>query len=101
VANFGEFTEKLNGVTMELQETLATNRIEITKAIKNVESATIKVNGLLTELEQGRGLAGALLKNDQLADNISQTVSNLAVFSGNLNSKGLWGVIKKPKDKKD
>ncbi|MGV3773237.1 MAG: MlaD family protein [Verrucomicrobiales bacterium] len=97
VANFGEFTEKLNGVTLELQETLATNRTEITKAIKNIESATIKVNQILTGVEQGQGLAGTLLKNDKMATDISTTVSNLSVFSKNLNSKGLWGVIRKPK----
>ena len=102
VTNFGLFTEKLNLVTLELQETVATNRVEFTAAIKNIERATDRADKLLADVEQGRGLAGTLLKNDQLAIHSSLMVSNFMAFGSNLNHKGLWGVFRKPKlPKKD
>jgi phospholipid/cholesterol/gamma-HCH transport system substrate-binding protein len=97
ITNFGLFTEKLNTVTLELQETVATNRVEFTATIKNIERATDRADKLLADVEQGKGLAGALLKNDQLAGHVSLMVSNFAVFGSNLNTKGLWGVFRKPK----
>jgi hypothetical protein len=60
----------------------------------------MKINGLLADIEAGKGLAGTLLKNDDMARDLSITVSNLSVFSGNLNAKGLWGVFRKPKQEK-
>lgn len=97
ISNFGLFTEKLNAVTLELQETLATNRVEITSVIKNMESATLRIDNLLEGIDQGEGLAGRLLKNPELANNTTLILSNLMVLSSNINNKGLWGVIRKPK----
>ena len=97
ITNFSVFTEKLNTVTLELQETLATNRIEITSAIKNIERATDRADKLLAHVEQGNGLAGALLKNNELSAQAYLMVSNFAAFGSNLNNKGLWGVFRKPK----
>jgi phospholipid/cholesterol/gamma-HCH transport system substrate-binding protein len=100
ISNFSLFTEKLNRVTLELQETLATNRVEITAVVKNLERATDKVNSILGEVEQGKGLAGNLLKNEQLASYTSETLSNLMVLSSNINNKGLWSALRKPKPPK-
>lgn len=100
ITNFSAFTEKLNTVTLELQETVATNRIEITAAIKNIERATDRADKLLAGVEQGRGLAGTLLKNDELAQHSALMVSNFMAFGSNLNTKGLWGVFRKPKQPK-
>lgn len=97
ITNFSTFTEKLNTVTLELQETLATNRVEITSAIKNIEQATERADKLLEHVEQGNGLAGALLKNNELSLQAYLMVSNFAAFGSNLNNKGLWGVFRKPK----
>jgi phospholipid/cholesterol/gamma-HCH transport system substrate-binding protein len=97
ITNFSTFTEKLNQVTLELQETVATNRVEFTATIKNIERATDRADKLLAEVEQGRGLAGTLLKNDELAQHSALMVSNFMAFGSNLNHKGLWGVFRKPK----
>ena len=97
ITNFASFTEKLNRVTLELQETVATNRVEFTATIRNIERATDRADKLLANVEQGHGLAGALLSNNELANNMSLMVSNFAVFGSNLNTKGLWGVFRKPK----
>jgi hypothetical protein len=97
ITNFAEFTEKLNRVTLELQDTVATNRIEFTSAIKNIERATDRADRILAEVEQGKGLAGGLLKNQEMANYTSLMLSNFMVFGSNVNQKGLWGVIRKPK----
>jgi phospholipid/cholesterol/gamma-HCH transport system substrate-binding protein len=97
ITNFTTFTEKLNTVTLELQETLATNRVEITSAIKNIERATDRADKLLAYVEQGNGLAGALIRDNQLSMQAYLMVSNFAAFGSNLNNKGLWGVFRKPK----
>jgi phospholipid/cholesterol/gamma-HCH transport system substrate-binding protein len=99
ITNFTAFTEKLNQVTLELQETVATNRVEFTATIKNIERATDRADKLLAEVEQGKGLAGTLLKNDELARHSALMISNFMAFGSNLNNKGLWGVFRKPKDK--
>ena len=99
ITNFTAFTEKLNQVTLELQETVATNRVEFTATIKNIERATDRADKLLADVEQGKGLAGTLLKNDELARHSALMISNFMAFGSNLNNKGLWGVFRKPKDK--
>jgi phospholipid/cholesterol/gamma-HCH transport system substrate-binding protein len=102
ITNFSDFTEKLNRVTLELQETVVTNRIEFTAAIKNIERATERADKILEEVEQGKGLAGSLLKNEEMAKYTSLMLSNFMAFGSNVNHKGLWGVIRKPKPgKKD
>jgi hypothetical protein len=43
-----------------------------------------------------------LLKNEELAKYASLMLSNFMAFGSNVNHKGLWGVIRKPKtEKKD
>ena len=97
ITNFGLFTEKLNRVTLELQETVITNRVEFTAAIKNIERATDRADKILADVEQGKGLAGTLLKNDELAQYASLMVSNFMAFGSNVNHQGLWRVFRKPK----
>jgi phospholipid/cholesterol/gamma-HCH transport system substrate-binding protein len=102
ITNFSDFTEKLNRVTLELQETVVTNRIEFTSAIKNIERATMRADKILAEVDEGKGLAGSLLKNPEMANYTTLMLSNFMAFGSNVNHKGVWGVIRKPKaSKKD
>jgi phospholipid/cholesterol/gamma-HCH transport system substrate-binding protein len=101
ITNAHEFTGRLNGLAMELRQTIATNREQLTASIGNIEKATAKLDTMMTDVNAGKGVVGALVRNDQLATDMSLIVSNFSVFSSNLNNKGLWGVIRKPKvDKK-
>ncbi|MDB6041226.1 MAG: phospholipid/cholesterol/gamma-HCH transport system substrate-binding protein [Verrucomicrobiales bacterium] len=100
VTNFGTFSAQLNKVARELEETVVSNRTELTAAIKNIENATMKADQLLAEVQSGHGVAGTLIKNEKLSQDVANTLSNLSVFSSNLNQQGLWGVIRKPKHKK-
>jgi hypothetical protein len=51
------------------------------------------VKTLLDGVQEGKGLAGQLLENDQIAANVSQIVSNLSITTSNLNRLGLWGIL--------
>jgi len=90
ISNLVEFSEQLDAVTAELQLAVATNRVEITSAIKNIESGTVHVNELLSDLQAGKGLAGGILKDEQLREQFSSTVSNLSVLSSNLSTHSLF-----------
>jgi len=99
VTNFAAFTDKLNLVTVELRDTLATNKIGLAAAVNNIGRATERADRILREVEEGKGLAGALLRNPEMSDYTAVMLSNAMVFSSNLNQKGIWGVFRKPKNK--
>ena len=61
--------------------------------MKNIESSTSVLKNVLDELQAGKGLAGNLLKNEQLAATVSQIANNLSITSSNLNRLGLWGIL--------
>jgi phospholipid/cholesterol/gamma-HCH transport system substrate-binding protein len=97
ISNAQTFTLKLNDLATDLRQTLATNRDQLTASVNNFEKATAKLDAAMADLNAGEGLAGALIKNKDLATDMSLIVSNLQVLSSNINNKGLWGVLRKPK----
>jgi len=101
VSNISAFSSKLNEVAVDLQSTLASNRVELTSAMQNLNEASGRVNHLLADVEAGKGLAGSLLKNQEMALYTSETLSNVMVLSSNINNRGLWSVIRKPKTPKE
>ena len=92
-SNLVVFTEGLKEFSTGLGAILATNSDQIHNAVKNIESSTTVLKTVLEELQAGKGLAGALLKNEQLADSVSQIANNLSITSSNLNRLGLWGIL--------
>ena len=46
----------------------------------------------MDELQSGKGLAGTVLQNQQLATNVQIIAGNLAITTSNLNRLGLWGI---------
>jgi phospholipid/cholesterol/gamma-HCH transport system substrate-binding protein len=97
VTNAHAFTLKLNDLATDLRQTIATNREQLTASVNNLEKATAKLDSALGDVNAGKGLAGSLIKNEQMATDMSVIVSNLSVLSSNINNKGLWSVIRKPK----
>jgi phospholipid/cholesterol/gamma-HCH transport system substrate-binding protein len=97
VTNARAFTLKLNDIGAELEKVIITNREHLTVSMKNIENATEKLDAAMGDVNAGKGLAGALIKNEQLATDMSLIMSNLQVLSSNVNNKGLWSVIRKPK----
>ena len=92
-SNLVLFSEQMNQFAGGLSGVLATNREEIHTAVKNIESSTSVLKNVLDELQAGKGLAGNLLKNEQLAATVSQIANDLSITSSNLNRLGLWGIL--------
>ncbi|MCX6927206.1 MAG: hypothetical protein NT154_28980, partial [Verrucomicrobia bacterium] len=44
-------------------------------------------------VQAGKGTIGKLLENEEIAANLSLTVSNLSITTSNLNRLGLWGIL--------
>src|SRR5437667_6425165 len=88
-SNLVLFSRQLNGLASDLGETLTTNKTDWIQAVKNIESSSEMVKGLLSDIQAGRGLAGNFLKNEETSAGFSQLLSNLTVLSSNLNRHGL------------
>lgn len=94
VSNLVAFSDRLNRVAGSLQEWVNTNRSDVTTLVKNVDSASELVNDLLTDLQAGKGLAGSVLKDAQLQNQMGLVMSNLTVVSSNL---ARFGLLHKPR----
>ena len=100
----GAFTVKLEKTTDELQSTLANNRTNITFIVENMALATDSIKDItdsaqtiLKEIESGNGLAGGLLKNEEMRvqfqmmlTNMNSTAVHLSNLTSNLNKRGLF-----------
>jgi hypothetical protein len=87
------FSEQLNQFGDGLNSVLATNAPGIETVVKNVESSSESLKSLLSDVQAGKGLAGDLLKNEQIATNVSQIANNLSITTSNLNRLGLWKLL--------
>ena len=90
VSNVVFFSQELMRLANAAEGVLATNSTEITTAVKNIESSTEVLKSLLSDAQSGKGLAGTMLQNEQLATNVQAIANNLAIASSNLNRLGLW-----------
>lgn len=97
VSNLVLFSSQLNNAASELYLTVATNRAEVTAVVKNIESASTELDKLVTDLQAGKGLAGSLLKNQELERQVFDTFQNLNLLSSNLNKFGLLWKPKAPR----
>ncbi len=90
VSNVVFFSQDLIRLSDDAHGLIATNSTEISTAVKNIESSTETLKQLTDDLQSGNGLAGTLLKNEQLSTNVQAVAANLAVATSNLNRLGLW-----------
>jgi len=92
-SNLVQFSDQINLFAGDLRAIVSTNRVPIQNAVKNIESSTEVLKDVIQELQAGKGLAGNLLKNEQLAATVSRIAENLSITSSNLNRLGLWGIL--------
>jgi phospholipid/cholesterol/gamma-HCH transport system substrate-binding protein len=90
VSNVVYFSEQIDGFTGDLKEILSTNGAALTSSMKNIESSTVVLKNVLEDVQSGKGLAGIVLRNEQLATNVNMIAANLSVTTSNLNRLGLW-----------
>ena len=93
VSNVVFFSQELTRMADAADSLLATNTPEINDAVKNIKSSSDALKKIMEDLQSGRGLAGTLLQNEQLATNVQAIADNLAVTTSNLNRVGLWGIL--------
>jgi len=90
VSNVVYFSDQINEFASGLKEVLATNATSLQTSLKNIESSTVVLKGVLQDVQAGKGLAGDVLRNDQLATNVDAIAANLTITTSNLNRLGLW-----------
>jgi phospholipid/cholesterol/gamma-HCH transport system substrate-binding protein len=90
VSNVVFFSQDLIHLSDDARGVVATNGVEISAAVKNIESSTETLKQLMDDLQSGQGLAGTLLKNEQLSTNVQMIAANLTIATSNLNQLGLW-----------
>jgi phospholipid/cholesterol/gamma-HCH transport system substrate-binding protein len=92
-SNLVVFSQQLNQFGSGLNGIIATNSPGINEVVKNIESSTVVLKNLLNDLQEGKGLAGSLIKDEDAAMHVSQIASNLSITTSNLNRLGLWGIL--------
>jgi len=92
-SNLVFFSEQLSQSASALHVLVATNSPDIDAAVKNIESSSATLKHLLEGVQAGKGLAGKLLENEEIAANVSHIFDNLSITTSNLNRLGLWGVL--------
>jgi phospholipid/cholesterol/gamma-HCH transport system substrate-binding protein len=90
VSNAVFFSQELARLAGSARNVISTNSEKISTSIKNIESSTETLKKLTDDLQSGKGLAGTMLKNEQLATNVQEIADNLAIATSNLNRLGLW-----------
>jgi phospholipid/cholesterol/gamma-HCH transport system substrate-binding protein len=96
VTNLVAFTESLNQLGREVNETLRENRGGISNAVKGLEESSDHFRQLTHDLEAGKGPFGSLLRDQQTQINLSNALVNLAAATSNMANYGLLYKPRKP-----
>lgn len=97
VSNLTTFAAQLPLLADQINALVASNQANIHIAVKNLETSSATLTNLLIDLQNGRGTAGRILRDDTLAANLSAIAQNLSTTTSNLNTRGLWGIMWKQK----
>ena len=90
VSNAVFLSQELARLASSARNVISTNSEGISASVKNIESSTEVLKKLMDDLQSGKGLAGTMLKNEQLVTNVQEIADNLAIATGNLDRLGLW-----------
>jgi len=93
VSNIVFFSQDLIQLSDSARGLISTNGDEISTSMKNIQASTEDLKKLMDDLRSGQGFAGALLKNEQLSNNVQTVAANLAITTSNLNQFGLWHLL--------
>ncbi|HXC34732.1 MAG TPA: MlaD family protein [Candidatus Acidoferrales bacterium] len=93
VSNIVFFSQELTQLGSNADGIIATNGVAISGAVSNLQATTATLKQISDDMHAGKGLAGTILENQQLATNVQETVDNLEITTSNLNKFGLWHVL--------
>ena len=99
IENVVTFSGQLKDAGTDLRSLISTNRVVIDESFANIKETTESLRNLVAAAEQGKGLAGKLFSDEELARNFSTLSSNLVDVSAKLNRGGLWGILWADKNK--
>ena len=99
IENVVSFSGQLKDAGTDLRSLISTNRVVIDESLANIKETTESLRNLVAAAEQGKGLAGKLFSDEELARNFSTLSSNLVDVSAKLNRGGLWGILWADKNK--
>jgi phospholipid/cholesterol/gamma-HCH transport system substrate-binding protein len=104
VTNLEAVSEKFNVMADKVELIITTNSEDVNEAVKNLRDTTASFKQLASGLQAGNGLAGSLLKDEELKAQAAALLSNANVvaaefsaFGSNLNQRGVWSMLWKPK----
>ena len=104
VTDLRSFSEKLNGLADALDRMVVTNRPAVNQTIQNLHDSSASIKQMTADLQAGHGLAGALLKDEEMKANLAALLRNanqmaaaFSTFGSNLNQRGIWSMLWKPK----
>jgi ABC-type transporter Mla subunit MlaD len=93
VSNVVFFSHQLTQLASNANGIISTNGTTISGAMTNLEVTTATLRQIADDMHYGKGLAGTVLENEQLAANVQETANNLAITTSNLNEFGLWHIL--------
>ncbi len=98
VRELHQFSAQLPVLTDRINAVVQTNSVRLEATMLNLETSSTIVTNLLTDLQAGRGAAGRFLRDETLANYLSDIAYNLSYTASNLNTRGLWGILWKQKN---
>ena len=93
IENVVTFSGQLKDAGTDLRGLISTTRVVIDESFANIKETTESLRNLVAAAAQGKGLAGKLFSDEELARNFSMLSSNLVDVSAKLNRGGLWGIL--------
>jgi phospholipid/cholesterol/gamma-HCH transport system substrate-binding protein len=108
VSNFETMSGTLTNSAAQLDQILANNRGNLGLVLTNLVTASDQIKDITLDLRAGKGAIGGLLTDPTAKIELESTLSNanvlaaeLTEFGHNLNERGLWSMLWKPKHKKE
>ena len=93
VSNVVYFSHQLTVLADNANGVITYNGGTISSAMTNLQDTTATLKEIADDMHAGKGLAGTILENPELAANVQATVSNLSITTSNLNKYGLWHIL--------
>lgn len=106
--NFQELSLMVSNLSRTINlisDVIGSNEVNITKSISNVSDTLSYVNNIsrdlsyvINDIETGKGVIGAIMKDPKLHTNVSEIIDNLKVFTGKIKDNPSALIFREPLD---